>query len=201
MHRRHPLDRRQIENTLRAAGLGPGMWARAARREAPAAAEDGSLGWILTSELPAIVFDWERLDFISEVLLAEGMRAPAIGQVPLLDSHSRHSVADVLGHVNALEAAQAEQYRAISGRVFFASDEASQIARQKVLDGHITDGSVGYAVDNQKSIWIPEGTAATVRGVEYQGPVVIRLEWSLREFSLVPIGADVLAKVRQMCGR
>ena len=65
---------------------------------------------------------------------------------------------------------------------------------QKVLDGHITDGSVGYAVT--RAIWVPDGTEAAINGKIYQGPLKVSTEWSLKEFSITPIGADTLAKVR-----
>ncbi|MDH4317947.1 MAG: hypothetical protein OEV64_06120 [Desulfobulbaceae bacterium] len=100
-----PVTRHQIEATLRGAGLYPGLQARAAvrmtaRDAAPGESDPEVMRWILTTEQPATVFGWNRWDFVEEVLLMEGMRVPAIGQVPLLDSHSRASVDDVLGSVS-----------------------------------------------------------------------------------------------------
>lgn len=190
--------RRQIENELIRAGIYPGLQIRSgACRAADLAAgpaEDGSLRWIITTEQPATVFDWMRFDFVDEVLLMDGMTVPAIKQVPFLDSHSRRSVDDILGSVADFQNLRISGYEAISGAVNFAADEKSQRTLQKALDGHLTDGSAGYAVT--RSVWIPADETAIVRGRQFDGPLKVSYEWSLREFSGTPIGADTLAKVR-----
>lgn len=188
-----------IAAALREAGLHQGITTRAATLRADVDKDEGeALDWVLTTELPAVVFDWERYDFVNEVLLADGMMVPASGQVPLLDSHSRHSALDVLGHVRDFSEIQAGDYPGRAGKVHFAGDETSQVIRQKILDKHITDGSVGYQVT--KSLWIPEDMTVKVNGRAFTGPVKVSSEWSLKEFSITPIGADVLAKVRRLCG-
>ena len=192
--------RLQIETALRAAGIHPGMWARAAglhRATAPAA--DGGMAWTLSTELPALVWDWERWDFVNEILIADGMMIPAAGQVPLLDSHNRNSARDVLGHVRDFTAVSVGGYPGRSGQVHFAADNDSQIIKQKVADGHITDGSVGYQVTS--SIWVPDNTEVSIDGRLFTGPVKVSRQWSLKEFSITPIGADVLAKVRMLSGK
>ena len=105
---------------------------------------------------------------------------------------------DVLGHVRDFAEASVGETMARSGKTYFAADEKSQIIRQKVIDGHITDGSVGYQVT--KSIWVPEDMEVSVNGRIFTGPLRVSSEWSLKEFSITPIGADVLAKVRRLCG-
>jgi len=155
---------------------------------------NGDIRWVLTTEQPAIVWDWDRWDFVAEVLRMDGMSVPDIGQVPLLDSHNRSSVDDQLGHVTDFQPLQAGEHAAIDGATLWAADEKSQRTMQKVLDGHITDGSVGYAVT--RAIWVPDGTEAAINGKIYQGPLKVSTEWSLKEFSITPIGADTLAKVR-----
>lgn len=160
--------------------------------------EDGSFEWILSTEKPTVIWDWERWEFVEEVLIADGMRVPSNGQVVLLDSHNRTSVKDVLGHVERFSESMSGEYQARSGGVFFAADAISVDARQKVVDRHITDGSVGY--QQIKSAWVSEGDELLVRGRLFKGPLRITYEWKLREFSITPIGADVLAKVRLLCG-
>lgn len=193
------LQRQSIEAVLREAGIHNGTWTRGASlRAAAEPADDGALDWILTTEMPAMVWDWDRWDFVNEVLLADGMMIPAAGQVPLLDSHKRQSALDVLGHVRDFAEATAGDYLARSGKCRFAADETSQIVKQKVIDKHITDGSVGYQVT--ESIWIPEGMTVAVNGRNFTGPLKVSSKWSLKEFSITPIGADVLAKVRRLCG-
>ena len=46
---------------------------------------------------------------------------------------------------------------------------------------------------------IPEGTEAAVKGRTFAGPLKVSYEWTLKEFSITPIGADTLAKVRSLC--
>lgn len=194
-----PIQRQAIEKILRDAGITSSTWTRGASlRAAAEPADDGALDWILTTEMPAMVWDWDRWDFVNEVLLADGMMIPAAGQVPLLDSHKRQSALDVLGHVRDFAEATAGDYLARSGKCRFAADETSQIVKQKVIDKHITDGSVGYQVT--ESIWIPEGMTVAVNGRNFTGPLKVSSKWSLKEFSITPIGADVLAKVRRLCG-
>lgn len=192
--------RAEITDLLARAGIHPGQTIRAAaslaaspgrRAEADA---DGNLRWTLTTEQPALVWDWERFDFVSEVLLMDGLVLPAIRQVPLLDAHSRGSVDDHLGSVSDIRTSTAAGFAAVEGLVRFAADDKSQRTRQKVMDGHLTDGSVGYRVE--RSIWIPEGTEAAIAGRIFAGPVKVSTAWSLKEFSITPIGADTLAKVR-----
>lgn len=154
---------------------------------------DGEMVWTLTTEMPTWIYDWERDAIVEEVLLADGMKVPDSGLVPLLDSHSRWSVDDILGHVDGFSESVAGEYRAVSGVVHFCSDEKSQRTAAKVKEKHLTDGSVGYVVT--KSIYIPEGETAAVSGRTFEGPLRVGYEWHLKEFSLTPIGADSLAKV------
>jgi hypothetical protein len=188
-----------IQADFRAVGIHPGTSVRSLALRAPAApADDEAMEWVLSTELPATVWDWDRYEFVSEVLLADGMLVPASGQVPLLDSHNRYSALDVIGHVREFAETVIGDYPARTGQARFAADEKSQTIKQKVIDGHLSDGSVGYQVT--KSIWIPEGMTVNVSGKSFIGPLKVSTQWSLKEFSVTPIGADVLAKVRRMCG-
>jgi hypothetical protein len=195
----HYQTRARIEELLKKSGIHPGSWARSAHLQRGEAEEGGSFNWVLTSEKPTTIFDWDRWELVDEVLVADGMRIPANGQVVLLDSHSRYSVKDVLGHVRNFDECRAGDYLARSGQVFFADDADSQAARAKVEGGHITDGSVGYVPVPGRSIWVPDGEQAAIDGRLFEGPVKVTREWILKEFSITPIGADVLAKVRLLC--
>jgi hypothetical protein len=196
-------DRQQIIELFARAGIAPGVMVRTAQvlpaTEGARASDDGEGGfrWVLTTEQPAKVWDWSQNNFVDEVLLADGMILPR--QVPLLDSHNRFSVDDHIGSVNNFETGKVGKYAALFGQVRFAADDKGQRTRQKVADGHLTDGSVGYRVT--KSIWIPEGTEAAVKGRTFKGPLKVSHEARLMEFSITPIGADTLAKVRHLLGR
>ncbi len=196
--------RQQIETVLRSAGLYPGLHVRSgivrpitSRGEGDSGGDNYAFNWVLATEQPVMVFDWERWDFVEEILLMDGMILPANNQVSLLDCHTRSSVDDVLGSVTGFQEAMVDAYKAVEGMVAFAADEKSQNTRQKVKDGHLTDGSVGYGVE--KSVWIPEGESAVIKGRTFEGPVKVSYLWHLKEFSATPIGADALAKVRALC--
>lgn len=204
MHQNNYSVRADIENMLKAAGIPRGTWARAANlsKKTNSRAEEsdtGAFNWILTTEKPTVVFDWERWDLVEEVLVADGMLVPANNQVVLLDSHSRYSAKDVLGHVKNFTEDISGEYPARAGDVYFAQDQESASIRSKVADGHITDGSVGY--QPLRSVWVPEGEEVSVGGRIFMGGesgMRVTYQWLLREFSITPIGADVLAKVRQL---
>ena len=163
----------------------------AGRATADAENEPGEdLRWVLATEQPARVFDW---DLVDEVLLIDGLR-PAGKQIPLLDSHNRSSASDLIGSVVLDGQEMVKNYNALMGRVRFS--QASELAREtaaKVAEGHLTDGSIGYRV--LKSVWIPEGESAQIRGKIYNGPLKVSTKAELLEFSITPIGADNLAKV------
>jgi len=148
---------------------------------------------VLTTERPVPMFDWQRGEMVPEVLLMSAMEVRgAREQVPLLDTHSRQTVDDVLGSVREIEHTGAE----IRGEVTFDDGDAGARAKAKVDAGHITDLSVGYQIDPNRSQFIPDGERAKVNGQEFAGPVNVRTWWQLQEVSLVPIGADEMAKIR-----
>ncbi len=78
----------------------------------------------------------------------------------------------------------------------FSSVREGREAATKVVEGHVTDVSVGYEV--KESYWVPDGERQIINGKEYTGPLKVSTRWEVRELSLVPIGADDLAKVRSM---
>ena len=202
-------DRRQIAEIFARAGIRQGMVVRSAAilpsknspdatRALPQDGDDGAFFWTLTTEQPSVVFDWERYDFVDEILLSDGIVIPDSGQIPLLNAHSRYSVEDQLGSVRGFTLGQSGAFRSLDASVYFSeADDISRSARAKVLEGHLTDGSVGYRVE--KSIYIPEGEEAYVQGKVYKGPVKVSYRAKIMEFSVTPIGADALAKVRVLC--
>lgn len=145
---------------------------------------------VATTEKPAEVFDWSRLDIINEVLLMSGVEMPKSRQVPLLDSHSRYSTASVLGSLRNMEVSGQK----LIGRAYFSSVEEAEAPYTKVKEGHLTDFSVGYRVIEAE--WVPAGKTATVKGNSYSGPLSIVTRWRVKEVSTVTIGADEDAKAR-----
>lgn len=188
-------DGSRLRQAMIEVGMVPGITTRAISNRVVADPE--TIRWTLATEQPATVYDWTRDALVEEVLLMDGMLVPDSGQVPLLDCHSRWSCEDQLGSVTDFAAAMNGELAAKDALVRFAADEKSQRTKQKVVDGHLTDGSVGYKV--LRSVWIPEATEAIIRGRTFQGPLKVTYEWAIKEFSITPIGADNLAKVRALC--
>lgn len=152
--------------------------------------EDRSVEFVISSEEKAAVFDWERMDVVDEVLLQSGMRMPANKQVPLLDSHSRESVGDILGSMRDLR----REGDVTVGRAYFSRKQKAYDAYQDVRDGHLDSVSVGYNVT--ESTFIPAGQRAIIENREYVGPLKVSTGWELREVSTVAIPADKNARVR-----
>lgn len=154
-----------------------------------------SVEFQLSSEDPVDMFDWERGEIFPEVLLTSGLVLPENKQVPLQDTHDRSTIKKTLGSVREIKTDSGVPV----GRVFFARDQESQDAFGKVVDGHITDGSVGYKV--VEAAYVERGQSLVYEGRTWTGPVKLATRWQLKEFSLAPVGADSKAKSRdKKCG-
>jgi hypothetical protein len=142
------------------------------------------------TENKVTVFDWQRFENVDEVLLMSGAKLPGSRQVVLLDSHDRGSTSSVVGSCRNLRIEGGD----LAGRVFFANDAGAESAWGKTRDGHITDFSIGYRVN--AAAWVPEGQSAMIDGRAFDGPVRVVTDWTVRELSVCPIGADAAAKAR-----
>jgi HK97 family phage prohead protease len=150
---------------------------------------------VLATQQPAKVYDWSTGKIVDEVLLVKGAKFKK--QVPLLAVHSRWSLDDVLGSVREVQA----DGENLLGRLVLASDPASDKALTKIAEGHLTDVSVGYQV--LKSVTLEPGETKKVGGTEFTAgasPLRITTQWRLFEVSLVPVGADEQAKIREYAG-
>lgn len=173
-------------------------------RIASANEEERSVEAVIATENPVEVYDWRSGEIIEEVLLARGADIPE--QLPLLASHNRWNLDQVLGSVREIRIEEAKGGgEQLVGRLFFAKgDEAAERAWNKVSQGHLTDVSVGYRVDQDKSHIIAAGQKATVAGREFKARkrnMRIVARWSPKETSVVPIGADAAAKTRSSSHR
>lgn len=143
---------------------------------------------VMATEAPAKVVDWERWEIVDEVLILDG--AQYAKQLPLLNSHNRSGVEQVLGSVREIR----RDGDALVGTVHFSTVPEADSALTKVREGHLTDFSIGYAV--QESVWVPEGQSYTLNGKAYEGPVKLSMKFEIRELSICPIGTDKQAKAR-----
>ncbi len=148
---------------------------------------------VFSTDAPVTVYDWKRGETIDEVLLAEGAQLPA--QIPLLATHDRWSLESLLGSGRGLRAEGGQ----VVGSLFFARDDkAAEAAWNKVRQGHITDVSIGYRVI--ESTEIQPGQTATIAGRTFTARrrvLRVATRWVPKEVSLVPIGADPAAKMRE----
>lgn len=158
---------------------------------------------VVTTEQPAVMIDWEKSDFWSgkivymrEILLMSGATVPSTKQVPLLNTHSRWDTSDVRGSIRNL---RVENDKMVGDVNFWskAEDEMSQVE-----EGHLTDLSAGYKISETDTVIIDPGKSEKVNGKTFENNygdnyrLFIRTKWALKEGSLVPIGADDLAKFR-----
>jgi HK97 family phage prohead protease len=104
------------------------------------------------------------------------------GSAPLLNSHRRDDVTDVIGVV---ESAKLEKTRGTATVRFDSGPEGEDVFR-KVREGILRNVSVGYRV--HKMVKIEDG--------EDQTPVYRAEDWEPYELSMIPIGADAGAGTR-----
>ncbi len=149
-----------------------------------------SFGCIAATENKVRVLDYDRWEIIDEILLMSGCRAPASSpdKLPLLDTHMRFSIENVKGSARDWNTKKDQ----LECRSYISSVENE--AETKMREGHVDSVSIGYTVD--QSVWIEENTTASVNGRQFTGPVKVVTQWTRRELSLVPIGADEFAKIR-----
>ncbi len=172
-----------------------GWYSRAAAGDHTIDEEKRTASAVISTEQAVIVFDWERWEPVQEILLSRGMMPIGNQQVPLLNAHSRYSTTAVRGSARNIVVADGEM-RADVVLSSLAEDEWTLIR-----EGHLTDLSVGYRTYKDHSVRIDPGKTADVNGKKYSNddenmPLYVRTQWQLKEVSLVPIGADDMAKFR-----
>lgn len=134
--------------------------------------EERSVPMILATETPVQVYDFERMEVVDEVIRLDGMDVPK--QVPMVDSHGRESVKNVLGSIRDFQVRDGQ----LIGRAYFAADDVSRATFEKYADGHLTDFSVGARTLNR----------------EFKGRTKTITQSRLIEGSAVVVGADREAK-------
>ena len=158
---------------------------------------ESGIDTIATTEQPAIIADWDRWEYVREVLPMRYAEMPDNDETSLLDTHSRISIDKVLGSARNWSTAVTQ----LLTKVFVSSTEDK--LRKKIQEGHIKNVSLGYETDPDYTVEIPKGAVVTIDGVEYRNDFndglafLVRTWFKLKELSLVPIGADNLAKFKQ----
>jgi hypothetical protein len=155
-------------------------------------ADKETLSAVIASEYPVERWSEERQEVVREILLVDGMQfRDGKNQLPIVDSHDRGTVRNVLGSIRNIQIVSDE----VVGTVMFAHDNDSQNAQRKVLDGHITDFSI--TADPLEVVEVPRGTVGTFGDRQIQGPADVVTRWQPTDASLVAAGADIRSKVRR----
>lgn len=155
--------------------------------------EQRSVEVVIATENPVERYDEERGIVLHEILEMDGIELRGgRNQLPIVDSHDRSTVGNVLGSVRNLRI----DGDALLGDASFARDDRSQEAFQKLVDGHLTDFSI---TASPKEIgFIERGQEyTTTRGVVVNGPADIVHRWMPTDASLVACGADERSVVRR----
>lgn len=148
---------------------------------------------VTATENPIGRWDERRGEVVSEVLEMDGLTMrPGSTQIPIVDSHDTTTVRNVLGSLRNLSIDGDE----FGGVAYFASDDESQRAYTKLLDGHITDFSI-TAQPNEVLELKTGQRYTTSRGTEVIGPANVITSWTALDASLVATGADSRSTVRR----
>lgn len=148
---------------------------------------------VTATENPVERWDERRGEVIQEVLEMDGMNLRSgATQIPIVDSHDTSTVRNVLGSLRNLSTTGDE----FGGVAHFASDDESQRAYGKLLDGHITDFSI-TAQPNEVLELRTGQTYTTSRGTVVTGPANVITNWTPLDASLVATGADSRSTVRR----
>ena len=148
---------------------------------------------VTATENPIDRWDERRGEVVSEVLEMDGLTMrPGSTQIPIVDSHDTSTVRNVLGSLRNLSIDGDE----FGGVAYFASDDESQRAYIKLVDGHITDFSI-TAQPNEVLELKTGQRYTTSRGTEVIGPANVITSWPALDASLVATGADSRSTVRR----
>jgi hypothetical protein len=148
---------------------------------------------VTATENPIERWDERRGQVVQEVLEMDGLQMrPGATQIPIVDSHDTTTVRNVLGSLRNL-AIDGDEF---GGVAFFASDDESQRAYTKLMDGHITDFSI-TAQPNEVLELKTGQRYTTSRGTEVIGPANVITNWTALDASLVATGADSRSTVRR----
>lgn len=152
---------------------------------------------VLSTEDPVRMCDYDAWEMMEEVLLSDGRQRT--DYLPMLDSHNRWSVEEVLGHMDNI---RTEGGNTVVTCHFDKNDDTAVKVFRKYRDGHARGLSVGYTV--KKYMDIAPGQSAVVKGRTFTASGTIKkrivTEWVAKEGSLVAVGADAKALTRAAAG-
>ena len=98
---------------------------------------DDSVEFTLSTERPALIFDHTRWCLVNEIIISDGVIIPDNKQIPLIDSHDRGTVKNILGSVRDFKIEDDK----VVGRLYFSKSKDAQEALLKIREGHLDSGS------------------------------------------------------------
>lgn len=155
-------------------------------------AEERTVEITISTETPVLELDWEYGDYIPTILAANAIRNMD-KQVPLLNTHSRKSIGDVIGSVTNLRYEEGS----LIGTARFADTEEGRKAMALVEQGHLTDLSIGFSPEELTRV--SRGEKFYFNGRTYgddNEEIRVITRAKINEASFCPIGADENSKVR-----
>lgn len=162
-------------------------------RENTADDEAKSVQVVVASENPVERYDERRGVVVKEVLRMDGVEFRTDRrQLPIVDSHDRSTVRNVLGSVRNIRVEGTE----LVGEAVFASDPESQVAYRKLREGHLTDFSI--TATPTETQFVQRGDVAEFGSMTVEGPADVVTRWTPTDASLVAAGADETSTVRQL---
>lgn len=155
--------------------------------------EERTVAITISTETPVLELDWDYGEYTPTILAASAIRNMD-KQVPLLNTHSRGSISDVIGSVTNLRYVEGE----LIGDARFADTEDGNKAMKLVEQGHLTDLSIGFSPE--EATRVSKGERFLFNGRSYGNDdedirVITRAK--INEASFCPIGADENSKVRK----
>lgn len=151
---------------------------------------------VIASERPVVRYDWEYHGLYEEVLLMDGYTEDDNSKagIPLLNSHSRWTIDDVLGTTTDIHV---EGDKLVGVRHFSSTAEKYFTM---VKEGHLRNQSLGYVVNKTTSL--EPGSSVVLFGRTFTNDGRMRrvyaTEWRASEDSIVIIPADPSCGMR--CG-
>ena len=155
--------------------------------------ETKSVEVVIATENPVERYDANSGQKYYEILLMDGVQFRTERfRLPIVDSHDRSTVRNVLGSVRDIKVEGTQ----LVGVASFARDRDSQDAYHKLLDGHLTDFSI-TATPNESTI-VRRGETEVIRDQQITGPAEVMTSWTPTDASLVAAGADETSTVREL---
>lgn len=142
---------------------------------------DDAIPVILATENGVPVYDRVHKKIVREYLLMSGADLPK--QVTMLDDHEDATQRSI-GSIRGLQVQGDE----LHGLTYWSRRSNAQAIKQDVLDGHLTDMSVG--AERLEETFVDTGKEAVIDGRKFKGPARVVTRWRPFHGAVVTRGAD-----------